>query len=430
MDKKFEVPEHEKIQGQNGIYGETEDDDVKRRQPQNGNPEEVVEGETIHVYKKWEEYELKEELLRGIFALGFDRPSFIQSVAIKPILQGHDVRAQAQSGTGKTAAFGISALQKLTGLNETEIMILVTTREMADQNAQSISKLAVHMNVKTVIVAGGRNVGETVRELHSHPHIVVGTPGRVFHMIKEKHLDTRNIKLFIIDEADEMLKLGFNEQLQDILEYIPLTAQIGMFSATWEADAIEVADKILENPIVIDLRHDEQTLKGIDQYYVDLGVEPHRKGDFIKVESLFDIYKRFSLAQCVVFVNTRNKAKFVHKELTSRGIPCNVIHADLDQKQRQEVLNEFRSGSARLLIATSVIARGIDIHQLSVVFNFDIPPLKEKNDYIHRIGRAGRYGRKGVAINLVFQDECAVLNEIEKHYNTSIIPFPNLTSLG
>lgn len=391
---------------------------------------EIPDRKEMHVYKRWEEYDLKEDLLHGIFGQGYDEPSFIQSVAIMPLLQGYDVRAQAQSGTGKTAAFGISALQKVTGINETEIMILVTTREMADQNAGSISKLAQYMDVRTAIVAGGTKVGDTVRELHKKPNIVVGTPGRIFHMLTENHLDTRNISLLIIDEADEMLKMGFKQQLEDILEYIPVMTQIGMFSATWGIDAIEVADLILREPVVIDLRHDEQTLKGINQYFVSLGSAPEKGGDRLKLDSLYDIYKRFNLAQCVVFVNSRSKAKYVHSELTSKGIPCSVIHADLDHKQRLEVLSEFRRGDRRLLIATSVIARGIDIQQLSIVFNYEIPKLKEAYDYLHRIGRAGRYGRKGIAINLVFEEEYNVLQEISVFFKTDITPFPNATELG
>lgn len=386
--------------------------------------EENIEEEKIHVYENWSQYELKEELERGIYACGFEIPSFIQKTAIMPILQMRDIRAQAQSGTGKTAAFGISALQRLSGETRTEVLILVTTREIADQNADRISSLAQFMNIKVSVIAGGTRVDKTIEELREGPEITVGTPGRVFHMIEQGFLDTTNIRLLIIDEADEMLNVGFKEQLKAIFEYIPETTQIAMFSATWEEEAITVAEQILNKPVVIDLRQDEQTLKGIDQFFVSLGNRPRTGADMIKLQAFFDIYQKNQLAQCVIFVNTINKAKFLHQEFTKKKIPCDVIHSELNQRERVDVLDKFRKGSGRLLIATGLIGRGIDIQQLSLVFNFDLPPTKDIASYIHRIGRAGRFGKKGKALNFIFNDEEEALQKIERHYKTSITALP------
>ncbi|KAM0687759.1 translation initiation factor eIF4A [Conglomerata obtusa] len=387
-------------------------------------PIEEKEEQVIQIYERWDEYNLKEEVLRGIYACGFEVPSFIQKTAIMPIITGRDIRAQAQSGTGKTAAFGIGALQRLSPEKKTQILILVSTREIAEQNANRIETLSQFMDINITVLSGGTDVSAAIDSLRRNPEIVAGTPGRVFHMIEQGHLKTEDISLLIIDEADEMLNFGFKDQVKEIFCYLPQNMQVAMFSATWEAEEMEVAKGILRNPVVIDLRQDEQTLKGIDQFSVCLGPRPARGYDMRKVEALIDIYKKKELSQCIIFVNTRNKAKFVHNVLQSMKIPADMIHSDLTQKERIDVLNKFRNGSCRLLIATGLIGRGIDIQQLSLVFNFDIPKSTEKCTYIHRIGRAGRFGKKGKAINFIYDDELENLKEIERHYQTIINPLP------
>ncbi|KAM0678627.1 translation initiation factor eIF4A [Binucleata daphniae] len=384
-----------------------------------------IEEETITtVYDKWDDFELKDDLVRGIFSCGFEIPSFIQKTAIMPIITGRDIRAQAQSGTGKTAAFGIGSLQRLTNERVTQVLIMVSTREIAEQNAHRIRGLSQYMNVDIQVLSGGTDVQESIDLLKRGPQIVTGTPGRIFHMIQRGYLNTSNLTLLVIDEADEMLNAGFKDQVNDIFGYLPEEIQIAMFSATWEHEEIELANTILINPVVIDLRQDEQTLKGIDQYYVDLGKKPEKGVDMRKIEVLVDIYKKNELSQCIVFVNTRIKAKFMHSVLNNKRIPADVIHADLTQKERVDVLNRFRQGSCRLLIATGLIGRGIDIQQLSLVFNCDIPKPKDKSVYIHRIGRAGRYGKKGKAINFVYKEDMEDLKIIEQHYQTKIHPLP------
>lgn len=391
----------------------------------NVNRQEYQENDQIRVYEKWEEYNLKDELLRGIYAVGFDTPSYIQKTAIAPIIQRRNLRAQAQSGTGKTAAFGIGSLQRLSGEKRTEVLILVNTREMAEQNSERIKSIAQYMNIDVLTISGGSDVRSTAEALRRSPEIVVGTPGRIAHMINDGHLACEHIDLIVIDEADELLNEGFKDKILELLEHLSAEAQIVMFSATWDKPIAMIADEILEkDALIVDLRHDEQTLKGIDQYYVDLGMKPYRNSDSVKLEALLDIYQKNEVAQCIVFVNTRRTVRYLHTEFTRKNIPCDFINADLVQAERAAVLKKFINGSCRLLIATGLIGRGIDIQHLSLVINFDMPPKSDKSNYIHRIGRAGRYGRKGKALNLVFSDEMDTLKEIERHFATNIEPLP------
>lgn len=387
--------------------------------------------ETVQIYEKWEDMGLNEKLLKGIYGIGFETPSFIQKTAIGPILAGRDIRAQAQSGTGKTGAFSIASLQKIDlSLERTQVLILCSTREIAEQNANTTSCIGREMNIHVPLLAGGYNVAKTQSALRLNPPIVSGTPGRVLHMIGTKDLKTENISLLIIDEADEMLKRGFKDQVKEIfLSLNREKIQVAMFSATWDKEEMEVAADIMNNPVIIHLRHDEQTLKGIDQYYVNLGRQPNRGEDIRKLEVLMDLYKKSEVGQSVIFVNSRQKAKYLYDTLKSNNFPCEVIHSELSQNERSDVLLRVRKGECRCLIATGLMARGIDIQQLSIVFNFDLPRSADKSTYIHRIGRAGRYGRKGKAINIIFEEEMSGIKEIETFYATVINPLPNTFDL-
>ncbi|KAF7681001.1 ATP-dependent RNA helicase eIF4A [Astathelohania contejeani] len=388
--------------------------------------EEKPINEELTVYEKWEEYDLKDNLLKGIYSIGFDTPSFIQKTAIKPMLDGRDLRAQAQSGTGKTGAFTIGALQHVReDIKATQVLVLVSTRELAEQNAATIKTIGKHMDVDVCVLLGGTNYKLNEAELANKPAIVVGTPGRVFHMIESQYLQTDDISLLIIDEADEMLKSSFQDQVKKIFLTLPQEKlQIAMFSATWEEEELKIAAEILKDPVEIDLRLDEQTLKGIEQHFVCLGDKPRDGGDILKMEALIDIFNSFGVGQSVIFVNSKMKARFLHEQVSNRGFPADVIHGDLTLEQRSNVLRRFKDGTCRCLIATGIIGRGIDIQQLSMVFNFDIPSEDERSVYIHRIGRAGRYGRRGKAVNIVFNEEMPNLKAIEKHFSTSITPLP------
>lgn len=390
------------------------------------NDDSTKEKTILNIYERWEDYDLKDPLLRGIYNIGFEVPSYIQKTAIGPILAGKDIRAQAQSGTGKTGAFAVASLQRINENDKfTQVLILCSTREIAEQNATRTQEIGKNMNVEVPFLAGGFNVGKTKDALAKNPPIVTGTPGRILHMISTGDLKTENIFLLIIDEADEMLKRGFKDQVREIFGSLDREkVQVAMFSATWDQSEMEVADDILKDPILIHLRHDEQTLKGIDQYFVNLGNKPARGEDIQKMEVLLDIYRRSEVGQSVIFVNSRSKAKFLFEALKSHKFPCEVIHSDLTQNERSDILKRVRNGDCRCLIATGLMARGIDIQQLSIVFNFDLPKGLDKSTYIHRIGRAGRFGRKGKAINIIYDDELVCIKELETFYSTNISALP------
>lgn len=381
----------------------------------------------VKLYNKWEEYGLDANLLKGIYAMGFETPSFIQKAAIKPIIDGCDIRAQAQSGTGKTGAFAIGALQSLDqSLQATQVLVLVSTREIAAQNANRFIDFSKFMDVNICLLAGGSPVQMDIKHLSSNPHVVVGTPGRVEQMINEGYLKTDKIKLFVIDEADEMLQAGFQDQVKNIFMALNRKIiQIAMFSATYEEEELSVSEDILKNPVIIDLRQSEQTLIGIKQLVINLGPDnTFRKNDLTgKLATLVDLFKRHKFGQTVIFVTAKDRAKYIHEGLNQEGIPCECITADLMQAEREQVLDRFRLGKNRILVSSGLLSRGVDIQDLSVVFCLDVPPPNKKSTYIHRIGRSGRYGKKGIAILVLNDHEMANLSEIEKFYNTKVKPF-------
>ncbi|KAG0418398.1 ATP-dependent RNA helicase eIF4A, partial [Dictyocoela roeselum] len=296
----------------------------------------------IESFERWEDYNLKEPLIRGIYSMGFETPSYIQKTAIKPIIDGKDLRAQAQSGMGKTGAFGIGSLQRIdTSLPYTQVLIIGSTRELAMQNAAAIEKLGHFMNIKVPALVGGVHLRDARFLLENNPPIVVGTPGKILTLINTEILKTDKMFMFVIDEADEMLKRGFKDQVKEIFLSLPRdTIQVVMFSATYEAEELEVANELLMNPVHIDLRKDEQTLQGIEQYYVNLGNRPVRGGDTLKIAALVDLFKKVNFGQSVIFVNTKQKAKYLHETLTKGQyqFPWDVIHGDMTPEERNEVL--------------------------------------------------------------------------------------------
>lgn len=379
----------------------------------------------------WEDYGLKEALLKGIYSMGFEKPSFIQKAAVQPIIDGKDVRAQAQSGTGKTGAFAVAALQMCdTNVHATQVLVLASTREIAAQNAMRFKDLGCFMEVGVALLSGGSPVSADQEALRMDPHVVVGTPGRVEHMIDIGALRTEKIKLFIIDEADEMLKAGFQDQVKSIFKRLNKTEiQIAMFSATYDEEELRVSEEILVDPVIIDLRYNDQTLKGIRQYYINLGPDPtFKKGReehlYPKLITLIDIFKKQQIGQSIVFINSKEDARVIYNGLKAENWACELISAELTQMERESVLNRFRSGENRCLISSGLLSRGVDIQNLSVVFCLDVPSLERKSTYIHRIGRSGRYGRKGTAVNIVYESELRNLKAIEKFYNSTIKELP------
>jgi len=361
--------------------------------------------------------DLKAELLRGIYAYGFERPSAIQQRAIVPVIKGHDVIAQAQSGTGKTATFSISILQKLDlSVKGTQALILAPTRELAQQIQKVVVALGDYMNTECHACVGGTNVREDMAKLQEGVQIVVGTPGRVYDMINRRAFRTDSIKIFCLDEADEMLSRGFKDQIYEVFQLLPQDTQVVLLSATMPADVLEVTKKFMREPVRILVKRDELTLEGIKQFYIAVEKEEW------KLDTLCDLYETVTITQAVIFCNTRRKVDWLTEKMHSREFTVSAMHGDMDQKQREVLMKEFRSGSSRVLITTDLLARGIDVQQVSLVINYDLPTNRE--NYIHRIGRGGRFGRKGVAINFVTTDDIRMLRDIEQFYNTQIDEMP------
>lgn len=377
----------------------------------------TIESNYDEVATTFDQMNLKPEITRGIFGLGFEAPSAIQQRAILPIVAGRDVLAQAQSGTGKTATFSISALQRIDEKEKkTQALIMAPTRELALQIQRVVVSLALHMDVTVHACIGGKSVGEDIEALKAGAQIVVGTPGRVFDMIERGYFKTKDVKMFIMDEADEMLSAGFKEQIYKVFQYLPETTQAVLLSATMPKDVLDVTTKFMRNPVRILVKKDELTLEGIKQFYVNV------EKDEYKLMCLIDLYDSISVTQAVIFCNTRRRVEMLTEELTNQKFTVSSIHSDMSQQDRDKIMAEFRTGSSRILICTDLLARGIDVQQVSLVINYDLPDNNE--NYIHRIGRSGRFGRKGVAINLLADKDITRMREIEMFYNTQIQELP------
>ncbi len=293
---------------------------------------------------------------------------------------------------------------------------MAPTRELALQIQKVVLSIGLHLNVTVHASIGGTSTKDDIDALKAGAQIVVGTPGRVFDMIDRRFMRTDKIKMFILDEADEMLSSGFKEQIYNIFRLLPETTQVVLLSATMPQDVLEVTTKFMRNPVRILVKKDELTLEGIKQFFINLEEEQY------KLDCLLDIYDSISVTQAVIFCNTRRKVEFLTEKLTENKFTVSAIHSELSQQERDTIMNEFRTGSSRILISTDLLARGIDVQQVSLVINYDLPSNKE--NYIHRIGRGGRFGRKGVAINFVTDKDVGMMREIERFYSTQISELP------
>jgi ATP-dependent RNA helicase len=373
--------------------------------------------EEVEVSPTFDSMGLRDDLLRGIYAFTFEKPSAIQQRAIVPIIQGRDVIAQAQSGTGKTATFSIGVLQSLDiSTRECQALILSPTRELAVQISKVVLSLGDYMNVQCHACIGGQSIGEDIRKLEGGVHVVSGTPGRVFDMINRRTLRTRNIKMLVLDEADEMLNKGFKEQIYDVYRHLPPATQVVLVSATLTPDVLAITKKFMNNPIRILVKRDEITLEGIKQFFVAVEKEEW------KFDTLTDLYDTLTITQAVIFCNTRRKVEWLTEKMRKANFTVASMHGEMLQKERDEIMKSFRNGTNRVLITTDLWARGIDVQQVSLVINYDLPNNRE--NYIHRIGRSGRFGRKGVAINFVKNEDIRILRDIEQFYSTQIDEMP------
>jgi len=382
-----------------------------------GGDDLIIESNWDESIESFDDMDLKEGLLRGVYSYGFEKPSAIQQKGIKPIILARDTIAQAQSGTGKTATFTVGCLQVIdTSVNKCQALVLAPTRELAQQIFRVFSQIGEYLRLKCHACIGGTVVREDIRILEKGVHVVIGTPGRVHDMISRKHLDTSSLRIFILDEADEMLSRGFQEQIQDIFQHLPGNVQCCLFSATMPPEILKLTEQFMREPIRILVKKDELTLEGIKQYYIPIEHEEW------KFPTLSDLYENLDIAQAIIYSNTRNKVESLARAMTEKDFVVSFMHGEMEQAQRELIMREFRTGSSRVLITTDLLARGIDVQQVSLVINYDLPTNFE--NYLHRIGRSGRFGRKGVAINFVTVNDAQFIRELEQHYNTQIEEMP------
>ncbi len=384
------------------------------------NEDSISESYSVSEINTWDELDLEPNLLRGIFAYGFEKPSPIQKKAIKPVIEGKDVIAQAQSGTGKTATFTIGALQRV-NITEptTQVLILSPTRELTTQTSKVVSNLSSFMSgLKVKTLFGGSAVEESSSFSSKNiPHIICGCPGRVYDMMRRDKLSCNTIKLIILDEADEMLSSGFKEQVYNIFQYLSNDVQVCLFSATLPDDINLIVEKIMRNPIRISVKRDQLTLEGIRQFYVALD------DDRQKYITLKNLYSYINMSQTIIYCNSIKRVQDLYEAMREDSFPVCRIHSNMDKSERDKAFNDFRTGSSRVLISSNVTARGIDIQQVSVVINFDLS--KCVHTYLHRIGRSGRWGRKGVGINFITRRDIHQMKKIEEHYATQIQELPS-----
>lgn len=367
----------------------------------------------------WDDLELSPDLLRGIYAYGFENPSPIQKKAIKPIVMKRDVIAQAQSGTGKTATFTIGALSNVdVAINSTQALVLSPTKELTLQTAkvfEGIGSMTKGLRVQSAFGGSAVDEGSSFSSKNV-PHVICGCPGRVFDMMRRDRISSHKIKIVVLDEADELLSSGFKEQVYNIFQYLSPDVQVVLVSATLPESMNNVIDKIMRNPIKISVKREMLTLEGIAQYYI--AVDDDRQ----KYLTLKDLFSFLSVSQCIIYCNSVKRVQDLYEAMKEDAFPVCRLHSGMDKTERAAAFSEFKSGASRVLISSNVTARGIDVQQVSIVINFDIP--KCVNTYLHRIGRSGRWGRKGVGINFITRRDISKLKEIETHYSTQISEMP------
>jgi len=359
------------------------------------------------------------DLLRGIYAYGFEKPSDIQTKAIPTVLSGRDIIAQAQSGMGKTGAFSIGTLG-IIDVNKPKLqaLLMAPTHELVKQTHNVIKSIGSNLSglkVKTLI--GGTSIQDDADDIKkSCPHIIVGTAGRIYDMFRRKYIQSKDIKILVLDEADEMLSSGFKDQIYNIFQFMTENIQVALFSATLPDDILELTKKFMRNPVEIRMEAEKLNLECITQYYIAL----RHDGD--KYDTLKDLFSTISVSQCIIYCNSIHRVTDLYRAMMEEGFSVCYIHSSMDKVERDKAFQNFRSGSFRVLISSDVTARGIDIQQVSTVINFDITKCPHK--YLHRIGRSGRWGRKGMAINFVTKQDIEIMRKIERHYNIEIKELP------
>lgn len=366
---------------------------------------------------RFDELQLDERILRAVTDMGFEAASPIQVQAIPTQLEGLDIIGQAQTGTGKTAAFGIPLLQKIDPKSKKlQAIALCPTRELAIQVAEEVRRLAKYMSgVKVLPIYGGQDIVKQIRSLKDGTQIIIGTPGRVMDHMRRKTIKCDHVTTVIMDEADEMLNMGFLEDMETILSQLPDERQTVMFSATMPTAIQAIARKFQKNPVIVKVVKKELTVPKVTQYYYE--VKPKTK-----LEVMCRLLDMYAPKLSVAFCNTKRQVDELVQELQGRGYFAEGLHGDLKQIQRDRVMNSFRNGKTEILVATDVAARGIDVDNVGAVFNYDIP--QDDEYYVHRIGRTGRAGKEGIAFSFVVGREVYKLRDIQRYCKTKIIPQP------
>lgn len=371
-------------------------------------------------FEVWEEIpELNSQLMRGIYGYGFEKPSPIQQKSILSIIDGRDVIAQAQSGSGKTGAFATGVLNRMRlDVKQPQALIIAPTRELAKQIHDVVKDLGSQMTGLNVqLLIGGTSTEDDVTDLKANgPQVLIGCPGRVHDILRRQPAVGRGMQMLVLDEADEMLSAGFNEQIYNIFQQLNANVQVCLFSATMPPELHSLSDKFMRDPVRILVKSEMLTLEGISQFHVAL------ETDHDKYATLKDLFMRISVSQCIIYCNSIRRVSDLAEAMMNDGFPVCCIHSGMEKDVRDKAYQEFRSGAHRVLISSNVTARGIDIQQVSTVINFDMP--RDVHTYLHRIGRSGRWGRKGSGVNFVTRRDFRKLKEIESYYGTSIPGLP------
>lgn len=367
----------------------------------------------------FENLNLKKELLEGIYLHGFKKPSDIQIKGISSLNTGKDCILQSQSGTGKTATYLLGVMNRLETNKKIQGIILSPTRELSEQVYKVAEILSKKSKIKLCKCIGGTHIGKNIYNLKKS-NLLIGTIGRIHHLIEEKKISLTDLKFLVLDEADDILVDGLVKKIHDIFIKVKETnSQICLISATLSSNIFKVSKNMMNNPIKVLLKKNEIVVELISQFYLDVELEEY------KFEVLLDLYNIVSTSQAIIFCNTIRKVNWLTEKLEEENFPITSIHGKMTQEERNEIVQEFRNGKTRILLTTDLLARGIDIPQVNLVINYDIPPNKET--YIHRIGRCGRFGKKGVSITMVKMEDpndVKSLNKLKNYYNINIKELP------
>eukprot|EP00092_Neocalanus_flemingeri_P008912 GFUD01009587.1.p1 GENE.GFUD01009587.1~~GFUD01009587.1.p1 ORF type:complete len:437 (-),score=92.22 GFUD01009587.1:1957-3267(-) len=367
---------------------------------------------------EFEDFCLKRELLMGIFEKGWEKPSPIQEASIPIALSGRDILARAKNGTGKTGAYCIPILEQIDVTKDIiQGMIIVPTRELALQTSQIAIEVSKHLGIKVMVTTGGTNLKDDIMRIYEKVHLVVATPGRILDLMEKQVANVSKCRMLVLDEADKLLSQDFKGMLDSInrvISHLPPSRQILLYSATFPLTVETFMRKHLRDPYEINLM-DELTLKGITQYYAFVQERQ-------KVHCLNTLFSKLQINQSIIFCNSTQRVELLAKKITELGYSCYYIHAKMAQAHRNRVFHDFRAGLCRNLVCSDLFTRGIDIQAVNVVINFDFPKMAET--YLHRIGRSGRFGHLGVAINLITYDDRFALHRIEQELGTEIRPIP------